>query len=494
MAEIVPFYDPDDHDDEPTDEELTALEATEVEANNGFNDDADEVESAQPLDKSAVKRSWAIDFERIGLTPEGAVAYKKLKKLHRQTPPPCKNESEEMFFPKRGASIKEPKALCRICETQADCLEFALANDEKFGIWGGTSGRERRKLRKQRRQEKELLQPAVMQLVDAPAQMSEDISKTLHVKASPITKSLFDPKEIGDPGNILQERLETNWVKQLIGDTERKLAAYSVYESATRLAKSTQLEPIKHRYHKVTHPLARKPQRIKSPRPSAQSIASNGRKNMDNERDSTETDYIINESIRPNEARLIVLCKFLAEAGGELNDESGRVKSRLMNIGLPYSTIGAMVREADKAGLITRVVERTKTYKVALTEPGWALAQSEDCIQKTTYKAGQPIPVAAKADRKMVSCDDQVASSDGDEVAVVVANPSVKDEPSPPAEPIDYVAQISQRVNTLAREVIELAKQLASEQQRYFELVEENARLKSVLKSLREGLREALVE
>jgi WhiB family redox-sensing transcriptional regulator len=31
-----------------------------------------------------------------------------------------------------------------------DCLEYALANGEKFGIWGGLSERERRRLRRQR--------------------------------------------------------------------------------------------------------------------------------------------------------------------------------------------------------------------------------------------------------------------------------------------------------------------------------------------------------
>jgi WhiB family transcriptional regulator, redox-sensing transcriptional regulator len=33
---------------------------------------------------------------------------------------------------------------------QSDCLEYALANSEKFGIWGGMSERERRRIRRQR--------------------------------------------------------------------------------------------------------------------------------------------------------------------------------------------------------------------------------------------------------------------------------------------------------------------------------------------------------
>ena len=36
----------------------------------------------------------------------------------------------------------------RGCDVRAECLEYALANDERFGIWGGLSERERRKLKK----------------------------------------------------------------------------------------------------------------------------------------------------------------------------------------------------------------------------------------------------------------------------------------------------------------------------------------------------------
>jgi WhiB family transcriptional regulator, redox-sensing transcriptional regulator len=36
---------------------------------------------------------------------------------------------------------------------RGECLEYALANGEKFGIWGGLSERERRRLRRQRAQD-----------------------------------------------------------------------------------------------------------------------------------------------------------------------------------------------------------------------------------------------------------------------------------------------------------------------------------------------------
>ena len=62
----------------------------------------------------------------------------------------CLGVDPDLFFPERGASTREAKAVCGGCEVKADCLEYALDNGEKFGIWGGLSERERRRLRRQR--------------------------------------------------------------------------------------------------------------------------------------------------------------------------------------------------------------------------------------------------------------------------------------------------------------------------------------------------------
>jgi WhiB family redox-sensing transcriptional regulator len=62
----------------------------------------------------------------------------------------CLGVDPDLFFPERGASTKEAKAVCRGCIVREDCLEYALANGEKFGIWGGLSERERRRIRRQR--------------------------------------------------------------------------------------------------------------------------------------------------------------------------------------------------------------------------------------------------------------------------------------------------------------------------------------------------------
>ena len=60
----------------------------------------------------------------------------------------CAQTDPEAFFPEKGGSTREAKRICEGCEVRSQCLEYALANDERFGIWGGLSERERRKLRR----------------------------------------------------------------------------------------------------------------------------------------------------------------------------------------------------------------------------------------------------------------------------------------------------------------------------------------------------------
>ena len=53
-----------------------------------------------------------------------------------QTKANCMGVDPDLFFPERGASTREAKEVCRGCVVREDCLEYALANGEKFGIWG----------------------------------------------------------------------------------------------------------------------------------------------------------------------------------------------------------------------------------------------------------------------------------------------------------------------------------------------------------------------
>ncbi len=60
----------------------------------------------------------------------------------------CAQTDPEAFFPEKGGSTREAKKVCLSCDVRAECLEYALGHDERFGIWGGLSERERRKLKK----------------------------------------------------------------------------------------------------------------------------------------------------------------------------------------------------------------------------------------------------------------------------------------------------------------------------------------------------------
>ncbi len=60
----------------------------------------------------------------------------------------CAQTDPEAFFPEKGGSTREAKRVCHACIVRAECLDYALAHDERFGIWGGLSERERRRLKR----------------------------------------------------------------------------------------------------------------------------------------------------------------------------------------------------------------------------------------------------------------------------------------------------------------------------------------------------------
>lgn len=64
----------------------------------------------------------------------------------------CAQSNPEAFYPEKGMSAREAKRVCNgdtdtaPCPVRAECLKWALDNDERFGVWGGLSERERRKI------------------------------------------------------------------------------------------------------------------------------------------------------------------------------------------------------------------------------------------------------------------------------------------------------------------------------------------------------------
>ena len=73
------------------------------------------------------------------------------EKLTWQQKALCAQTDPEAFFPEKGGSSRDGKRVCLSCDVRTECLEYALENDERFGIWGGTSELERRELRRRSR-------------------------------------------------------------------------------------------------------------------------------------------------------------------------------------------------------------------------------------------------------------------------------------------------------------------------------------------------------
>lgn len=58
----------------------------------------------------------------------------------------CAEVDADLFFPEMGGSTREAKAVCAECLVRAECLDYALETGQRFGVWGGMSERERRRL------------------------------------------------------------------------------------------------------------------------------------------------------------------------------------------------------------------------------------------------------------------------------------------------------------------------------------------------------------
>ncbi|WP_081815123.1 WhiB family transcriptional regulator [Leifsonia aquatica] len=102
-----------------------------------------------PEYRSGVPDDWFIDPVRLGVPGVRThVDETEDNPLAWQTDALCAQTDPEAFFPEKGGSTRDAKRICTSCEVRSQCLEYALANDERFGIWGGLSERERRKLRK----------------------------------------------------------------------------------------------------------------------------------------------------------------------------------------------------------------------------------------------------------------------------------------------------------------------------------------------------------
>ena len=99
--------------------------------------------------RTGVPDDWFVDPVKLGVPGVRRVTIvDDENELAWQTDSLCAQTDPEAFFPEKGGSTRDAKKICTSCEVRNQCLEYALENDERFGIWGGLSERERRKLRK----------------------------------------------------------------------------------------------------------------------------------------------------------------------------------------------------------------------------------------------------------------------------------------------------------------------------------------------------------
>ena len=63
----------------------------------------------------------------------------------------CQDVKDVSFFPQNKTEERAAAAICLICPVRIDCLEHALMTNERFGMWGGISERERRALARRSR-------------------------------------------------------------------------------------------------------------------------------------------------------------------------------------------------------------------------------------------------------------------------------------------------------------------------------------------------------
>lgn len=59
-------------------------------------------------------------------------------------------DNGDLWFGEAGENQNEAIRVCRMCPVQQPCLEYAIANQEKWGVWGGKSVRARQDMRRQR--------------------------------------------------------------------------------------------------------------------------------------------------------------------------------------------------------------------------------------------------------------------------------------------------------------------------------------------------------
>lgn len=116
----------------------------------------------------------------------------------------CAETDPESFFPEKGGSTRDAKGICLRCEVKDVCLQYALDRDERFGIWGGLSERERRRLK------------------------SRGISPAVHVRGRPLSEEVRD-----EVFRLIGLGLSNKQVAAELGISPRTAEAYRTVANTT---------------------------------------------------------------------------------------------------------------------------------------------------------------------------------------------------------------------------------------------------------------------
>lgn len=79
--------------------------------------------------------SFGLDYEATAWMSEGI----------------CAQIDTEHFFPELGQTSTVARKICGGCPVRVKCLNYALDEEIRDGIWGGTTGKQRYALRRQGR-------------------------------------------------------------------------------------------------------------------------------------------------------------------------------------------------------------------------------------------------------------------------------------------------------------------------------------------------------
>jgi hypothetical protein len=84
--------------------------------------------------------------------PETGIEVKAVDKTSWEVDAVCATADPESWFPDRGGSSASAKKICASCPVRRPCLMYSLDADERFGVWGGYSERERRIIKRSRQE------------------------------------------------------------------------------------------------------------------------------------------------------------------------------------------------------------------------------------------------------------------------------------------------------------------------------------------------------